>query len=221
MRAPLWRDGRLDPLYAGCREAEDLATRHGVAEVLDTIYAYLVQYHWAKGNPDEALTYGRRCLERAAARDDLGLAVTGHYYLSRTYQTVGRHREAVREAEALLSLLAGREHERFGLSGLPFSGACALAAFSLAELGDTTGALAMIERGRAAVDAAGHQYSAAAIGVIHTYILAQAGRLEEAVRVGESVVATCREKKFAGQFMLGACALAHGYAGLGRGREAA
>src|SRR5438093_1531279 len=36
-----------------------------------------------------------------------------------------------------------------------------LAAFSLAELGDTTGALAMIERGRAAVDAAGHQYSAA------------------------------------------------------------
>src|SRR3989454_8202383 len=130
MRAPLWRAGRLDPLYERFREAEDLATRHGVAEVLDTIYAYLVQYHWAKGNPDEALTYGRRCLERAAARDDLGLAVTGHYYLSRTYQTVGRHREAVGEAEALLSLLAGREHERFGLSGLPFSGACALAARS-------------------------------------------------------------------------------------------
>ncbi len=221
MRAPLWRAGRLDPLYERFREAEDLATRHGVAEVLDTIYAYLVQYHWAKGNPDEALTYGRRCLERAAARDDLGLAVTGHYYLSRTYQTVGRHREAVGEAEALLSLLAGREHERFGLSGLPFSGACALAAFSLAELGDTTGALAMIERGRAAVDAAGHQYSAAVIDVNHAFVLARAGRLEEAVRIGESVVATCREKKFAGQFMLGACALAHAYAALGRGREAA
>ena len=155
------------------------------------------------------MTYGRRCLERAAARDDLGLAVTGHYYLSRTYQTVGRHREAVGEAEALLSLLAGREHERFGLSGLPFSGACALAAFSLAELGDTTGALAMIERGRAAVDAAGHQYSAAVIDVNHAFVLARAGRLEEAVRIGESVVATCQEKKFAGQFMLGACALAH------------
>src|SRR2546426_911146 len=221
MRAPLWRAGRLDPLYERFREAEDLATRHGVAEVLDTIYAYLVQYHWAKGNPDEALTYGRRCLERAAARDDLGLAVTGHYYLSRTYQTVGRHREAVGEAEALLSLLAGREHERFGLSGLPFSGACALAAFSLAELGDTTGALAMIERGRAAVDAAGHQYSAAVIDVNHAFVLARAGRLEEAVRIGESVVATCQEKKFAGQFMLGACALAHAYAALGRGREAA
>src|SRR2546422_1080128 len=221
MRAPLWRAGRLDPLYERFREAEDLATRHGVAEVLDTIYAYLVQYHWAKGNPDEALTYGRRCLERAAARGELGLAVTGHYYLSRTYQTVGRHREAVGEAEALLSLLAGREHERFGLSGLPFSGACALAAFSLAELGDTTGALAMIERGRAAVDAAGHQYSAAVIDVNHAFVLARAGRLEEAVRIGESVVATCREKKFAGQFMLGACALAHAYAALGRGREAA
>jgi len=221
MRAPLWRAGRLDPLYERFREAEELAARHGVTEVLDTIYAYLVQYHWAKGNPEEALTYGQRCLERAATRDDPGLGATGHYYLSRAYQTVGRHRDAVREAEALLTLLAGREDERFGLSGLPFSGACALAAFSLAELGDTAGALAMIERGRAAADAAGHQYSTAAIGVIHTYILAQAGRLEEAVRVGESVVATCREKKFAGQFMLGACALAHGYAGLGRGREAA
>src|SRR5439155_452335 len=87
--------------------------------------------------------------------------------------TVGRHREAVGEAEALLSLLAGREHERFGLSGLPFSGACALAAFSLAELGDTTGALAMIERGRAAVDAAGHQYSAAVIDVNHAFVLAR------------------------------------------------
>ncbi len=221
MRAPLWRAGRLDPLYERFREAEDLATRHGVTDVLDTIYAYLVQYHWAKGNPDEALTYGQRCLERAAARDDLGLAVTGHYYLTRTYQTVGRHGDAIREAKALLSRLAGREDERFGLSGLPFSGACGLAAFSLAELGDTGGALAMIERGRAAAGAAGHQYSAAAISVIHAYVLAQAGRLEEAVRVGESVVAACREKKFAGQFMLGACALAHGYVGLGRGREAA
>jgi len=173
-------------------------------------------------HPDEeALTYGQRCLDRAATRDDRGLGVTGHYYLSRTYQTVGRHADAIREAEALLALLAGREDERFGLAGLPFSGACALAAFSLAELGDTRGALAMIERGGAAARAAGHQYSAAVIGVIQTYVLAQAGRLEEAVRVGESVVATCREKKFAGQFMLGACALAHGYVGLGRGREAA
>src|SRR2546428_11251769 len=79
----------------------------------------------------------------------------------------------------------------------------------------------MIERGRAAVDAAGHQYSAAVIDVNHAFVLARAGRLEEAVRIGESVVATCREKKFAGQFMLGACAVAHAYAALGRGREAA
>src|SRR3989442_14951331 len=79
----------------------------------------------------------------------------------------------------------------------------------------------MIDRGRGGVHAAVHQYSAAFIDVNPAFVRARAGRLEEAVRIGESVVATCREKKFAGQFMLGACALAHAYAALGRGREAA
>src|SRR6058998_1415452 len=32
MRAPLWRAGRLDPLYERFREAEELAARHGVTE---------------------------------------------------------------------------------------------------------------------------------------------------------------------------------------------
>jgi class 3 adenylate cyclase/tetratricopeptide (TPR) repeat protein len=221
LRSPLWRAGRLDAVHARFREAEALATRHGSGPALDTIYAYLVQYHWAKGEPDEALEYGGRCLERARTRDDLALRVTGHYYRMRTYGTIGRHREALAEADALLPLLAGREHERFGLSGLPYSGACALAALSLVELGDGAGALAMIERGGAVAEAAGHLYSQAVVGVYHTYVLAQVGRAPEAIAVGEPIVAMCRDKKFAGQFMLGACALADGYIAVGRGREAA
>jgi predicted ATPase len=98
MRAPLWRAGRLEPLALRFREAEELATRHGVESALDTIYAFLVQYHWAKGNPDQALDYGQRCLERAAVRDEVGLRVTGHYYLARTYQTIGRRRGDPRPA---------------------------------------------------------------------------------------------------------------------------
>jgi predicted ATPase/class 3 adenylate cyclase len=221
LRAPLWRAGRLEPLAERFREAEALASRHGIESAFDTIYAFLVQYHWAKGNPDQALDYGRRCLERASVRNDLSLQVTGHYYLMRTYATIGLHRELLREAEALLARLAGHEHERFGLSGLPYSGACALAAFSLTELGDARGALAMIERGRTVAESAGHLYSATVVGVYHTYALARAGRAEEAVAVGETTVATCREKNFAGQLMLGGCALAEAYTALGRGREAA
>jgi class 3 adenylate cyclase len=219
LRAPLWRAGQLDAIYERFREAESLATRHALGPALDTIYAYLVQYHWAKGQPEEALDYGHRCLARAAEREDVALRVTGHYYLLRTFGTIGRHREALAEADALRELLRGRERERFGLSGLPYSGACALGAFSLSELGDPAGALAILEHGRAAAEAAGHLYSSTVVGVYETYVLAQAGRAEEAIAVGEPTVATCREKKFAGQLMLGACALAEAYAAVGRGRD--
>jgi tetratricopeptide (TPR) repeat protein len=79
----------------------------------------------------------------------------------------------------------------------------------------------MIERGRAIAAAAGHLYSATLVEVCHGHVLARAGRAQEAVVVGETAVATCREKNFAGQFMFGACALADAYAARGRGTEAA
>ena len=60
MRPPLWRAGQLDRIHELYREAEQLATRHAMPEVLDTVYAYMVQYHWAKGNPDRAIAF-RRC----------------------------------------------------------------------------------------------------------------------------------------------------------------
>src|SRR5574341_391787 len=100
------------------------------------------------------------------------------------------------------------------------SGACGMAALSLAELGDGEGALRAVERGHAVAEAADHLYSLAAVGVARAYVLGRLGRAAEAVAVAEPVVATCREKRFAGQFMLGACALADAYAALGRGADA-
>jgi tetratricopeptide (TPR) repeat protein len=220
MRPPLWRAGQLDRIHARFREAEALATRHGFTEVLDTVYAYLVQYHWAKGNPDEALAYGQRCLDIAGVRGDLVLRVTGHFYRAHAYQTRGTHQEAVAECRALLSTIAGREHERLGLSGLPECGASAMAAWSLAELGDHQGAQAMIARGLARAEAADHLYSICAVRGAEAFALGLAGRLDEAAKV-EPYVGICREKNFAGQFMLSGCSLAYAWAGLGRGREAA
>src|SRR5205807_5244765 len=43
MRAPLWRAGRLDPLYERFREAEDPAPRNGLTDVLATCYPYAAQ----------------------------------------------------------------------------------------------------------------------------------------------------------------------------------
>jgi tetratricopeptide (TPR) repeat protein len=221
MRPPLWRAGQLDRIHERFREAEALATRYGFADALDSIYAYLVQYHWAKGNPDEAIAYGRRCLDTAAARGDLALRVTGHFYLAHAYQTRGSHREAVAECQALREAVAGRENERLGLSGLPYCGASAMAAWSLAELGDHQGAQAMIAQGLARAEAADHLYSLCAVRGAQAFALGMAGRFEEAVKAVERYVAICREKNFAGQFMLSGCALAAAWAGLGQGENAA
>jgi predicted ATPase/class 3 adenylate cyclase len=220
MRAPLWRAGQLDRVHELFREAEQLATRHGKRDVLDTVYAYMVQYHWAKGDQDQAIAYAERCLETAAAREDLSLRITGLFYRAHAYFTLGQHRKCLADCEAIFAGVKGREHERLGLSGLPYSGAAQMAAWALAELGDLTGALAMLDRGEAVAEAASNVYSLAVVRGARTFVLAVASRLDEAVSVGEDVVATCREKNFAGQFMLAACALARAYAALGRGRDA-
>jgi class 3 adenylate cyclase/tetratricopeptide (TPR) repeat protein len=221
MRAPLWRGGHPDALHALFEEAEALATRHGLGDRLDTVYAFLVQYHWAKGDQDRALDYGRRCLERAKARDDLGLRVTGHFYLSHAYHALGQYAAAVDEANEVLRRLDGpRRHERFGLSGLPYSGACAIAAESLAELGDEHGALATIRRGQEAADAADHLYSQMAVAAAHGHVLTSVGRPQEAIAMLEPAAATCRRRSFVGQLINALRHLGHAYLAADRPADA-
>ena len=220
MRAPLWRSGRLDPLFERFKEAEALATRYDETERLDTIYAFLVQYYWAKGQQDQAIEYGKRCLATAEARGELGLRVTGHFYLAHAYQALGQFPPAIEHSREILVLLeGGKEGERFGLSGLPYSGACATAAEALAELGDTHGALELVRRGERAAEAADHLYSRMVLAVAHGSFLAREGAPNEAIAMLEPAVQTCREKNFVGQLMRGLTRLGQAYALAGRPEE--
>ena len=220
MRPPLWRAGRLEPLFARFKEAEALAARYAETERLDAIFSFLVQYYWAKGEQAEAVEYGRRCLEMAEARANLGLRVTGHYYLGRAYFSLGQFDAGVEQARELIALLEGvRETERFGLSGLPYCGACALGAGSLSELGDSAGALDLIRQGERVAFAADHLYSKMVLALAHGYVLVRHGSPGEAVAVLEPAVATCRDKNFVGQLMLGLAALGHAYALTGRASD--
>jgi class 3 adenylate cyclase/tetratricopeptide (TPR) repeat protein len=221
MRAPLWRGGQPDRLFQLYKDAEALATRHGFGDALDTVYAYLVQYHWAKAEHEVALDYGRRCLERAASRDDLGMRVTALFYLGHTLLAQGRYAEAIARYRELVELLEGpRAAERFGLSGQPYSGACANGAEALLELGDTAGALALAERGRAVADATGHLYSQMAVAGYHGAALVRAGRRAEAIPLLEAAAATCREKHFVGQLINALRFLAVAYLDAGRPDDA-
>jgi class 3 adenylate cyclase/tetratricopeptide (TPR) repeat protein len=202
MRAPLWRGGHPDRLFTLYKEAEALAARHGLHEPLDSIYAFLLQYHWAKGEQDLALDYGQRCLARAAERSDVALRVTALFYLGHVNSALGDNTQALRHYRDLFDVLEdGRKLDRFGLSGLPYSGACALAAECLLELGDTTGALAHVRRGAEVAREAGHLYSQMAVAAFHGMALSHTGAVAEAIGLLEDAVKTCRDKRFVGQLI--------------------
>jgi predicted ATPase/class 3 adenylate cyclase len=221
MRAPLWRGGEPERLFDLFKEAEALAKRYDLTEPLDTIYAFLVQYHWARGEQARAIEYGQRCLERAVARDDLALRVTGMYYLCHAYYDIGQYAQVVREARELLMLLGGpRATERFGLSGLPYTGACGDAALALAELGDHAGALQMLEDGQRVADAANHLYSQMTLAAVRGRVLLAGGRGHEAIALLEATAATCRERRFVGQLINALKYLGEAYVTAGRPADA-
>ncbi len=217
MRAPLWRRGHLDRLSARLKEVEVLATRHGETDRLDTVYSFLAQYHWAKGEQREAIRYGDRCLEAAEHRNDLGLRVTGHYYLGWAHLALGDYPKALEHERAILALLEGpRATEQFGMSGLPYCGACAQTASVLTETGDLAQALALLDRGDRVAETAQHLYSTVPLSTVRGRALLELGRVTEALGVLERVVSVCREKQFVGQLMVALVTLSKAHSRLGR-----
>jgi class 3 adenylate cyclase/tetratricopeptide (TPR) repeat protein len=221
LRAPLWRGGQLERLLDVFREAEMLGTQHNETERLDVVYSFFLQYYWAKGEYDRAIGYGQRCLEAGARRHDVGLEVTGHYYLGGCYHAQGRFPLALEHYHTIIDTLEGpRETERYGLSGLPYSGACALAAQCLVEMGEGPRALELLRRGERVAQAANHLYSKAPLAIAHGHLLLYQGEPADAIHVLEPIVAMCRENKFVGQTMRALTILGHGYARTGRASEA-
>ncbi|MBI3029251.1 MAG: AAA family ATPase [Candidatus Rokubacteria bacterium] len=216
LRAPLWRQGQLERLREIFREAEALATRFQQTDSLDAVYAFLVQYHWAKGEYDQAIGYGQRCLETDEQRHNLGLCVAGHYYMGASYQAQGAYRRAIECYQAIIDRLEGpKAGEQFGLSGLPYSGACALAAECASELGDLARALELVRRGEPVANAADHLYSKVVLAIARGRVLLRQNPAAVAAPL-EGIVAACREKKFAGQAMRALTVLGQAYGLVGR-----
>jgi len=216
LRAPLWRQGQLERLREIFREAEALATQFDQTERLDVMYSFLVQYHWAKGEYDQAIGYGQRCVEASDHRGDVGLRVMGLYYTGASYQAQGNLRRALACFQEIIDRLEGpKATERFGLSGLPYSGACALAAECLSELGDSAQALELIRRGEHVANAADHLYSKVVLAIERSRMLLRQNP-NDVIAPLEATVTTCREKKFAGQTMRALTVLGQAYGLVGR-----
>ncbi len=221
LRAPLWRAGRLDRLIEIFRDAESLANQYGETRRLDVVYSFFVQYYWAKGEQEQAIAYGRRCLEIAQSSNDLSLRVTGLFYLAHAYQALGRFPEALEKVTALIDALEGpRRTERFGLSGLPYCGACAVGTECLIELGENAGAAELLQRGEQVAEDTNHLYSKVPLAVARAYLLLDHDAAADAIGALEPAVAVCREKRFVGQLMRGLTALSQAYSAVGRASEA-
>jgi class 3 adenylate cyclase/tetratricopeptide (TPR) repeat protein len=221
MRAPLWRLGRLDRLFALFQEAEEIAHRLGDPSRLNKIYAFLVQYYWAMGEQNRAIEYGRRCLQAADALDDLALRVTGNLYLGHSYHALGQFARAVEYLTQNVKLLEGeRATEQFGLPGFPYVVSCAWALDSLANLGEFERASEFGRRGTQVAEAIDHPYSLAAIRTTTGYLHTFKGEFSKAIALLEPTLKLCREKNFAGWTMRSATALGIAYAQSGRPAEA-
>ena len=221
LRAPLWRGGQLERLLEIFREVEALGTRHDETERLDEVYSFFLQYYWAKGEYDRGIPYGVRCVETGQRRDSPGLQVTGHYYLGGCYQAQGQFPTAIEHYQAIIDMLSGaRATERFGMSGLPYSGACALATQCLVETGEMRRAEYLVQQGERVANAVNHVYSKVPLAIARGQLGLQIGRPAEVVKLLEPVVAVCRENNFVGQTMRALTVLGHGYTLEGRPHEA-
>jgi class 3 adenylate cyclase/tetratricopeptide (TPR) repeat protein len=221
MRSVLWRLGRVERMTQLFADAEAVATRLGDPRRLNAIYAFLLQYYWAMGEPERALEFGARCLDAAKTLDDRGLAVVGNLYLGHIYHCTGDPDKGVAALQRNIDMLVAEPTlEQAGISGLPYAMSCVWASLSLADTGEFEAAERLATMGHAVARKADHAYSLAVTQLARGNLLAVRGDSAEAIAVIEPALATCREKQFVGWIMIAAWTLTTAFLEAGRPAEA-
>jgi class 3 adenylate cyclase/tetratricopeptide (TPR) repeat protein len=188
LRPPLLQLGRLEDVLAVSRECERLAREIGDEQRLARVYAYLVNYHYLKGETARAIDYGKRCLEVARASGDAALQTLARQYMGQSYHTLGEYERAERVLRENLDSAEGAG------AGISFVASCAWLAVCLADRGDFEAAQAALERGRLAAEAANHAYSQTIAWTISGLVSIRRGRPGPAVLPLERSVEACRRK---------------------------
>jgi class 3 adenylate cyclase/tetratricopeptide (TPR) repeat protein len=142
------------------REAERLAEYLRDDARLAQILASVSNCYGNIGRSDLALGAAERSLTLAGQIGETRMLVVGNLSVGEIYRTLGEYRKARSSLARVLELLvSGDEHDRQGQVGLPSVRARSHLAWTLAELGDFTGAHATAEEGLRLADASGHSYS--------------------------------------------------------------
>jgi tetratricopeptide (TPR) repeat protein len=221
LRTSLQALGEHERVFEHLREAERVASTLEDQGRLGWTSAYLSQYLWRTGDPRRAEELGQRALAIATGHRDFALEVMANFFLGQGYFNVGDYRHAIDHCRRNAAVLTGeRAHERLGLTGLPSVLSRIWLAWSFAERGDFTEAMASAEEALSVAAAAGQPYSLTAAHLARGQVYLLQGALAQAILALERSVELCRTWDLGVIAPTVAAALGLAYAWCGRIAEA-
>jgi class 3 adenylate cyclase/tetratricopeptide (TPR) repeat protein len=196
LRAPLLQLGQLDEALTQSREAAAMAEKLGDDSRLAQAYTYIINYHYLKGEFDQVIAFGERCLAIGAATKDLGLQTLARRYIGQGHHAQGAYRQAEQLLKENVGILEGaRVSDDMAQAAVSYVGSSAWLAFTAAELGEFDAALSWVDKAQRAAETSGHSYSQAIARTLSGLVLLRRGQFREAVAPLEWSLQACREKR--------------------------
>jgi class 3 adenylate cyclase/tetratricopeptide (TPR) repeat protein len=217
LRPLLLQLGRLEDVLTRSREAEQLARQLGDEARLARVYTYLINYHYLKGEPDQAIEYGQRCLTIGEARDDLALQALARRYMGHCYHAQGRYDLAESVLRRNIDTLEGSETgELPAQASTSYVASCGWLAFTLADLGEFNLAQTYLEKAQRVAEASRLAYGEAIAWTLAGLVSLRRGDVQRAVPPLERSLAACRERQLAVWQPIPSSVLGLAFARLGR-----
>ena len=195
LRRPLLQLGQLSRVLALSQQAENMAKLIGDEQRLAAVYTYLINYHYLKGEPDLAMSYGERCLAIGEAANDVGLQALARGYMGYSLHAQGDYRRA----EAVLMRNVALLDTAGGLVPGSQTGVLAVSSagwlgFTLAEIGDFEAARRHVDRAQQAADSMNHVFSQTIAWTMAGLVALRGGQLQRALLLLERSLDACRDK---------------------------
>jgi tetratricopeptide (TPR) repeat protein len=216
--APL---AEFDRILDHLREAETLATALGDPRRLGRLSVYLTSYFWFMGDYDRTIESACRALNLAAEIGDSALQVWPNAFLGSVHHVRGDYRCAIDALSTNVACLKDEYlYRRLGLAVLPCVWARTWLAWSLADVGAFSEAIASAEEGVRLAEAVDQSYTIilAYFGLGLAYL--GSGDLQRATPALERSLLLCQAREVPVIFPWIASALGYAYALLGRIGEA-
>ena len=217
LRPPLLQLGQLQRVLTLSQQAENMAKLIGDEQRLARVYTYLANYHYLKGEPDLAISYGERCLAIGEGANDVGLQALARGYMGYSHHAQGHYPEAESILRRNIELLDGsRALDGGSQTGILYVSSGGWLGFTLAELGDFDRARTYVDMAQRSADGMGHAYSQTIAWTMAGLVALRRGHLDRAIVLLERSLEVCREKDLTVWRPLPSSLLGLAYVRLGR-----